>query len=91
MNARAFIRISGRVQGVFFREHTRKWATSFGLTGWVRNLQDGRVEITVEGERDTIERLLELLHQGTPLSRVDFLDVDWIAYSGEFSDFRITW
>ncbi len=91
MNTRAFIRVSGRVQGVFFREHTRKWATSLGLTGWVRNTQDGQVEITVEGERETIERLLELLHEGSPLSRVDFLDVDWEVYSGEFIDFRITW
>jgi acylphosphatase len=87
MNTRAFIRVSGRVQGVFFREHTRKWATSFGLTGWVRNTEDGQVEITVEGERDSIERL----RQGSPLSRVDFLDVDWEVYSGEFLDFRITW
>ena len=91
MNTRAFIRVSGRVQGVFFREHTRKWATSLGLTGWVRNTQDGQVEITVEGERETIERLLELLHEGSPLSRVDLLDVDWEVYSGEFIDFRITW
>ena len=91
MNTRAFIRVSGRVQGVFFREHARKWATSLGLTGWVRNTQDGQVEITVEGERETIERLLELLHEGSPLSRVDFLDVDWEVYSGEFIDFRITW
>lgn len=91
MNTRAFIRVSGRVQGVFFREHTRKWATSFGLTGWVRNTEDGQVEITVEGERDSIERLLELLRQGSPLSRVDFLDVNWEVYSGKFLDFRITW
>jgi acylphosphatase len=91
MNTRAFIRVSGRVQGVFFREHTRKWATSLGLTGWVRNTEDGQVEITVEGERETIERLLELLREGSPLSRVDFLDVDWEVYSGEFLDFRITW
>ena len=91
MNTRAFIRVSGRVQGVFFREHTRKWATSLGLTGWVRNTEDGQVEINVEGERETIERLLELLHEGSPLSRVDFLDVDWEVYSGEFIDFRITW
>ena len=91
MNTRAFIRVSGRVQGVFFREHARKWATSLGLTGWVRNTEDGQVEITVEGERETIERLLELLHEGSPLSRVDFLDVDWEVYSGEFIDFRITW
>jgi len=91
MNTRAFIRVSGRVQGVFFREHTRKWATSLGLTGWVRNTEDGQVEITVEGEMETIERLLELLREGSPLSRVDFLDVGWEVYSGEFLDFRITW
>lgn len=91
MNTRAFICVSGRVQGVFFREHTRKWATSLGLTGWARNTEDGQVEITVEGERDTIERLLELLRLGSPLSRVDFLDVDWEVYTGEFQDFRITW
>ena len=91
MNTRAVVCVSGRVQGVFFREHTRKWATSFGLTGWVRNTEDGQVEITVEGDKDTIERLLELLREGPPLSRVDSLDMDWEVYSGEFLDFRITW
>lgn len=91
MNARAFIRVSGRVQGVFFRDHTRRWASSLGLTGWVRNAEDGGVEITVEGEKDKIESLLGLVNRGSPQSRVDSMEVNWDSYTGDFRDFRITW
>ena len=91
MSSRAHVLVTGRVQGVFFRDHTRRWALSLGLTGWVRNMEDGRVEVTAEGEKSQIESLLRLLREGPPLSRVDFLDVIWEAYQGEFQDFMITW
>ncbi|MBW1933376.1 MAG: acylphosphatase, partial [Deltaproteobacteria bacterium] len=51
MEARAHIFVSGRVQGVFFRDHTQRWASSLHLRGWVRNLRDGRVEVLVEGNK----------------------------------------
>lgn len=91
MKARAHIFVSGRVQGVFFRDHARRWASSLGLTGWVRNLYDGRVEVVAEGDREKIESLVRKLEGGPPLSHVDKAEVSWEEYKGEFDDFRITW
>lgn len=83
--------VSGRVQGVFFREHAQKWASSLGLTGWVRNLLDERVEILVEGEEDKIQTLIAKVKQGPPMARVDNLDITSQDFLGEFSNFKVTW
>ena len=91
MKIRAHIFVSGRVQGVFFRDHTQRWASSSGLTGWVRNLFDGRVEAVVEGERGRIEELIARLKQGPPMADVTNVDVTWENFKGEFEGFRITW
>lgn len=91
MNARAHIFVSGRVQGVFFRDHTRRWASSLDLTGWVRNTMDGRVEVLAEGDKDRIENLISRLKEGPPMAHVENVEVDWEEYRGEFIDFRITW
>lgn len=89
MNARARIWISGRVQGVFYRDHTRRWAFSMGLSGWVRNLPDGRVEALVEGEKGKIQSLERRLREGPPLSQVESVQTEWEDYKGELLDFRI--
>ncbi|MDD8015004.1 MAG: acylphosphatase [Acidobacteriota bacterium] len=86
---RVHVLISGRVQGVAFRFFTEKWASSLGLTGWVRNLFDGRVEIVAEGGREEISRFLEFLREGPRHAHVEDVAVDWEDYSGEFMDFRI--
>lgn len=91
MKARARIFVTGRVQGVFFRDHTRRWASSLGLTGWVRNLRDGRVEVLAEGEKDNIEGLVSRLRLGPPLAGVEAVAVSWEEHKGEFPDFRIAW
>ncbi len=91
MNSRAHIFVSGRVQGVFFRDHTRSWAKSLNLTGWVMNLSDGRVEVMVEGERENIEELIEKLKEGPPLAKVENVEVNWEGFRGEFNDFQIKW
>lgn len=91
MDARAHIFVSGRVQGVFFRDHTRRWASSFRLTGWVRNLWDGRVEVLVEGKKERIESLISRLREGPPMAHVEKVEVNWEEYKDEFNDFRITW
>ncbi len=90
MKARARILVTGRVQGVFFRDHTRRWASAMELSGWVRNLPDGRVEALVEGEKKRIENLAGRLKEGPPLSRVENVQTEWEEYKGEFADFRIT-
>ncbi len=91
MKARVHVFVSGRVQGVFFRDYTRRWALSLGLTGWVKNLWDGRVEVVAEGEEEGIQALLARLREGPPGARVDNVAVTWEEYKAEFSDFRIAW
>jgi acylphosphatase len=91
MNSRAHILVSGRVQGVFFRDNTRRWASSLHLKGWVRNLTDGRVEVLAEGDKDKIEALIARLREGPPMAYVENVEVNWKEYKGEFTDFRITW
>jgi len=91
MKARAHIFVSGRVQGVFFRDHTQRWASSLRLTGWVRNLRDGRVEALAEGDKEKIEDLIKRLEDGPPMAYVEDLEVNWEEYKGEFSDFRIAY
>lgn len=91
MEARAHIFVLGRVQGVFFRDHTQRWASSLHLKGWVRNLIDGRVEVLAEGDKEGIKNLISKLEEGPPFARVERVEVSWEEYKGEFDDFRITW
>ncbi len=65
--------VSGRVQGVYFRESTRQRADALGLSGWVRNLDDGRVEGLACGAAKALAELQRWLHQGPPAARVDAL------------------
>jgi len=87
--ARAYLRIYGRVQGVFFRSSMREIAKKNGVTGWVRNVGDGSVEAVIEGEKKALERVIEWAHRGPPLARVDEVKVKWDKYRGEFEDFSI--
>ena len=74
--ARKRVIVTGRVQGVFFRESTRKKAEDWGLSGWVRNLEDGRVEWVAEGPPGPVESLIRWCREGGPLlARVDQVDV----------------
>jgi acylphosphatase len=91
MKTRALILITGKVQGVFFRDFTRENAIRLGLTGWVRNAPAGGVELVVEGEKEKILQLVEKLHQGPPVARVKEISVNWQAHEGEFDNFSITW
>lgn len=87
---RARILISGLVQGVFFRRETTSIARRLGLTGWVRNLSDGRVESIAEGEKARVDELIRFCHSGPPGARVRNVEVEWLEYTGEFRGFRIT-
>ncbi len=86
---RAHVWISGRVQGVFFRAHTKELADELGLTGWVRNLPDGRVEAVFEGEEDAVLRAIEWCKRGPSLALVEKVEVRYEQPTGEFKDFRI--
>lgn len=77
------------MQGVFFRANAAKQGRGLGLTGWVRNLPDGRVEATFEGEENSIEKMLAWCRTGTPPARVDHLLSEEESPTGEFTDFEI--
>lgn len=62
--------VSGRVQGVFFRASTQEQAQKLGITGYAKNLPDGRVEVLAYGEAEALEKLTAWLHLGSPLSQV---------------------
>lgn len=82
--------VRGRVQGVFFRDSTRREATALGLSGWVRNLPDGRVEAFAVGPRVACEALLAFLRAGPPRAQVTGVDVEWESPpSGHPSRFEI--
>ena len=87
--SRAYVLISGRVQGVFFRENTKKQARDLGITGWVRNLPTGQVEAVFEGDKDKIEKIINWAKKGPVLAKVESIEIKWQKYQGEFNDFDI--
>ena len=87
--ARVHIFISGKVQGVFFRAETLTKAEELGLFGWVKNLENGKVEVLTEGEEEKIKELIGWLKRGPVLSKVDRLDLKWQEHKGEFKNFEI--
>jgi len=89
VKARAYVYVSGRVQGVFFRAETAEFANRLGLCGWVRNLSDGRVEAVFEGDREDVEKAVDFCRKGPLGAHVRDLDVKWENWKGEFQDFRI--
>lgn len=80
--------ISGRVQGVWFRASTQKEAQKLGVTGWVRNLPDGRVEVMACGTADQLEQLKMWLRQGPEKAEVTAFDCEEVAYQ-EFKGFDV--
>lgn len=88
-DSRAHAYISGDVQGVSFRYYTYHEALKHGLRGWVRNLQDGRVEAVFEGEKANIEKVLAWSQNGPPAAQVDRVDVDWEKPSDSLTGFNV--
>lgn len=87
---RAHVWVKGRVQGVGFRAHVEYGARQIGgLTGWVRNVGWKTVEAIAEGERDNVERFIEMMKQGPSVSRVDECTVEWEDVTGEFREFGV--
>lgn len=80
--------VSGRVQGVCFRAETQAQAARLGLTGWVRNLPDGRVEVQAFGPEQALDELRTWLKKGPPMAHVLKLDCEPVAYQ-EYSGFKV--
>lgn len=82
--------ITGLVQGVMFRDFTRRQAEGLSLNGYVRNLPNGRaVELEAEGERANLEELLSIVKRGPPGAAVENTLVKWGEYAGKYHDFKI--
>jgi acylphosphatase len=88
-NIRVHLTIEGRVQGVWFRESTRREAVSLGVTGWVRNLPGGMVEALIEGPETQVNAMVKWCHQGPPAARVDQVHATPEEWKGEFESFDV--
>jgi acylphosphatase len=86
---RTHVFIAGMVQGVFFRSETMYEAKQLGVTGWVRNVPDGKVEAVFEGEQENVKELIEFCKRGPPGARVTDVDIIWENYTGEFRNFEV--
>ena len=82
------VSVYGRVQGVFFRAWTRDQADELGVTGWVRNCPDGRVDMHIEGEESAVQQLIERLRRGPPSARVEDVHL-WNVELFDFDDFEV--
>jgi acylphosphatase len=89
MMVRAHVYVSGRVQNVFFRAETENNANRHDITGWVRNLPDGRVEAVFEGEKQEVDAIIEFCKRGPPGAYVRKLDITWEERTGEFMEFKV--
>ncbi len=86
---RAHVRISGHVQGVYYRSAATEQARVLGLRGVVRNLPSGEVELVAEGPLPVLQQLIAWCHLGPPAARIDEVVVSFTAATQEFADFRV--
>ncbi len=86
---RRHILVCGLVQGVCFRAWTRRTASRLNLSGWVRNLDDGRVEAVVEGQAADVQKMVEAFYQGPSGARVESVIVESEEAQGESGEFEI--
>jgi acylphosphatase len=84
-------RITGRVQGVGFRNFTQTQARRLDVTGWVRNERDGSVRMEAEGTRKALESLADAVQDGPRLAQVQAVEAEWADATGEFDAFRVRW
>lgn len=89
MRARAEVKFTGIVQGVHFRDYTRRFANQQRVCGWVRNLPDGSVQAVFEGDKNDIEEVVRRLREEHPRARIEKVDVRWADCAEEFNKFQI--
>jgi acylphosphatase len=87
---RAHVYVTGTVQGVYYRANTRETARDRGVAGWVRNLDDGRVEAVFEGDEADVESMVEWCHTGSPQASVDDVEVSYESPEG-LESFEVRW
>ena len=75
--------VTGRVQGVFFRQETYRRALAEKVAGWVRNLPDGKLEAVFEGDAEPVEAMIRWCRSGPPLAQVNDVQVEWSEPLGE--------
>ena len=83
------ILVTGKVQGVFFRQATKVIAIKNHVTGWVKNLESGQVEILLEGKDQNVNSIVEWCHNGPANSRVDEIKIKQQKFSGQYSNFEV--
>ncbi len=81
--------ISGRVQGIFFRQFIAEKAYSLGIKGFVRNLSNGKVEAVFEGEENALKEILKECRKGPPNADIIDIKIEEKSYTGKFKDFKI--
>ena len=86
---RAHIFVSGIVQGVFFRASVKERAQDMGLRGWVKNLEDGRVEIVFEGKKEKIQEIIDWIKSEPGMWKIENIQLEWQTFRGEFDGFEI--
>ena len=89
MNSRVHVRISGRVQGVWFRASTKQKAEQLGLKGWVKNTADGKVEAMFEGDESHVQEMLSWCQQGPSQAMVEKVDIRIMPATKAFERFTI--
>ena len=83
------ILVTGKVQGVFFRQATKVVAVKNNVTGWVKNLESGQVEILLEGDAQNVNSVIDWCHNGPANSRVDEIKIKQKEFSGQYSNFEV--
>ena len=86
---RARVSVSGRVQGVFFRDSAREKAEGLGLSGWVKNTPDGRVEALFEGHSEKVREMVEWCERGPSQASVESVDTDFEEVRGDLEGFEV--
>jgi acylphosphatase len=86
---RAHVYVSGRVQGVFFRDSAREKAQQLGLNGWVKNLPDGRVEALFEGPSERVRQMVRWCEQGPSRAEVEDVETEFEASEGDLMSFEV--
>ncbi len=89
INVRAKVRVTGRVQGVWFRQSTKNTAKLYRVKGWCRNSPNGSVEAVFEGKKVAVKTVINWCKNGPELAHVDSLQVEWEPATGEFDKFEI--